>query len=246
MEVLNKKNNTRELSAILDADSFFYGLFQDDRLVRIGSKELSLINQFEEHPVNVKVAVRSDIFTHVPVAAFNKTRKEEYLSFSKKFSALKKPYVSYDILSNDLVTIWAMESSRKKMLATVSKHLLHLSTALIDYIRSFKMDGVYVHFMNASFEVIVIKNGQLTLYSQYDYYLLTDLLYFVRLTFENVGLKPKSDKLFLMGAISYQDDRYNILSEYFSNIDFLDLVDEVKRRNSHKNASLHACHQCGS
>lgn len=109
----------------------------------------------------------------------------------------------------------------------------HLSLAFIEGIKS---DGVYVSISSQSITILVREGGKFLFYNQFDTSTIEDCLYFIMLTYDQLGLNPEQHKLILDGVEARKSELKDLLSNYivhisassecFTNMDFPeDLMD---------------------
>ena len=71
------------------------------------------------------------------------------------------------------------------------------------------------------FEIVVIENGQLMFYNSFVYQTKEDLIYFILFTVEQLKLDPETIPITLIGDLTKDDERYEIIYKYIRFVDFI-------------------------
>jgi len=175
------ENSTRytQLSAIYDAGSFFYGVFEGKEM------RSSKLIRFEQLPkfkseVSKKIAVRNSFFSILPNKAYDQKVKLKVLKSIPGFLNLKNPIVMENEIDDHTITVWGMEKSNYTSIKELKdvKSLMHFSSAFIQACLFKKQDGIYFHVFGKNVDVALIINGKLELYNLISCHDKQDLLYY--------------------------------------------------------------------
>ena len=185
----------------------------------------------------------NNLNTFVPKALFDEEYLASYLQYNTKVfetdfytfdgiqnQEINNVYVPYVNLNNYLLD--QFESFEYK----------HFSSILLERLLSLSKNKeeiqVFVHFSAEKFEIVVLKNQQLLLFNSFDYATKEDFIYYLLFTAEQLQLNPEYFILNLLGAISEEDELFEIAFKYVRNVQLLDVSGLETRNNFTKADNL--------
>jgi len=174
---------------------------------------------------SVSVSHFNNLVTQVPLPFFNKDNLTQYLEYSVK--VFKNDFIAFEQLQNsDIVNVYIPFVNINNFLFDYygAFDYKHASTILIEKLLSeFKnteQDCFFVNVSNNQFEILVLKNNNLTLFNCFSFNTKEDFIYYILFTAEQLNLNPEELKLVLIGNIEESSDLYLILYQYIRNIEF--------------------------
>ncbi len=185
----------------------------------------------------------NNLNTFVPKALFDEEYLASYLQYNTKvfetdfytFDAIQNQeinnvYVPYVNLNNYLLD--QFESFDYKHFSSI------LLESLLALSKNKEETQVFVHFSSEKFEIVVLKNQQLLLFNSFDYSTKEDFIYYLLFTAEQLQLNPEFFNLHLLGAISEEDELFEIAFKYVRNVQLLDVSGLQTRNNFTKADNL--------
>lgn len=230
--ILNTETNTVE-----DLKTFFSSKKQTppellDQLKHVFNTENALNNAFN----TVTIIHINELSTIVPKALFNADAIVDYLKLNAKI--LKTDFITHDAITiNDSVNVYVPYVNANNFIYDHfgSFTYKHYSTVLIESLLIAEKNNngqkLYIHINQVHFEIIVITEGQLTLYNTFEYETPEDFIYYVLFTIEQLALNPETISVVLLGDIIEGDTLYEIIYKYVRNISFGDRKDTFSFKN---------------
>ncbi len=172
-------------------------------------------------------------YTLMPEALFIDSNAKDYLLFNQNI-----PY-SFDVFSNtifttDKVILFAVYKPLKEVIDeyvmeySLKHHNNALLLALFKLHKNKKMaPSVYVSVSNKLMHIIAIDNEKLLMCNTYQFSSKEDFIYFILLAYDQLGLNPKKDMLYLLGDISQSSLIFQICWQYVLNISFIDHLSQI-------------------
>ncbi len=236
-------NRYKQLSAIYNAGSFFYGMFDNKEMLSSKLIPKEKLDGFITS-VSKKIAIRNAYYSILPNKAYDQKVKLKILNSIPQFTQLKNVVVLEDEIDDQTVVVWGMEKeifSRLNDLQNVDK-MMHFSSAFIRACLSKRQDGVYIHTLDNQLDVTVISQGKLALYNFVGYQNKEDLLYYTLL----YKSKLANDKaqVFLSGECSEEQQQF--VKKYNKSVDLLTLDFKIPTAYKSKEfyTGLQAVHLC--
>ncbi|GLR16271.1 DUF3822 family protein [Portibacter lacus] len=216
------------LSVIFDSDSFFYAVSDINNNLKIAVKF-----QLEEDPITeipriiaeesladhyysaVNIFSRSSKFIFVPNAEYSYGTESTFIQNSFE---LTNDEVNVDLCSSErLNIIHAYPKAFQKAFHSLKSenNFRHVSLAFIEGISE---DGIHISVTPYGTTILVRNNSLFVYYNQFQTETAEDSLYFVMLAFDQLGLDPERDKLFLDGTTDRKDELKELLKNYVVNI----------------------------
>jgi len=217
---LEQVNRYKQLSAIYNAGSFFYGMFDNKEMLLsklLANDQLSNITA----EVSKKIAVRNSYFSILPNKAYDQKVKLKVLQSIPQFSSLKNTVVMEDEIDDKTVVVWGMDKktfSSLNDLKNVNK-MMHFSSAFIRACLSKNQNGVFIHALEDHLDVVLIIDGKLALYNFIDYQNKEDLLYYTLLYKSKTG-NDRAD-VYLSGECNHK--QRDFIKGYIENVNLLTL-----------------------
>lgn len=221
------KDLSYELSALIDADSLFYGILDYQRHLRKASyinlsQVESLVDQIIECKIRKsKVSFVSSEFALVPTHEYSNNIAADLL-----WHGQKQDYEEY-ILRNDycerfnLRVIYAIDRIDFNRVQDYfsSLSIFHFVTACLD---ACDTDSPFKTIRLTIFEnrmVVILHEGKiLHLANVYEYSDENEMLYFIGLIFSLYNLDYIKQQIVLSGWIKDDDEKARLINKYFGNV----------------------------
>ncbi|WP_298497817.1 DUF3822 family protein [uncultured Algibacter sp.] len=233
--ILNRNSNSIEFLKEIYFEKKLNPFEVLDELKLLFLKEEALKKKF----ANINIIHDNELATLVPKALFNENQLADYLKFNSKI--LKTDFIAYDtILENDSVNVYVPYTNINNFIYDKYGTFIfkHVSTVLIESLlqsqKETETNNMYVNVSKNHFEIIAFKKKDLILYNTFEYHSKEDFIYYILFTAEQLNLDPETMHLIFLGAISKNDELYNIAYKYIRNINFGDRHDTFKYTNSPK------------
>ncbi len=217
------------LSAVIGADSFFYGLFtSDNQLLECCYYQ---IDSFDDQDIIDKV--KYDIYSSeglvIKVAYSGKpylhNEKSNAGSLIKFFPSFANKDLDVDILTDQEVVVdYGMTKQHAKFLNEVlgsEIHKFHLSTVVANYYYPYSSEKLIAIADNDKLHLLYAKDTDFLYYNQFTCVNENDYLYFISLVYKEMKLNPEKTILELSGKIDENSPIYRLLEGYFRNIQLM-------------------------
>lgn len=192
-----------------------------------GIKEVMKKTDFlQKDFVKVHYLSSSHVQTLMPVELFNPKKAEEYLNFNSNLAPDHLIYAN-PIRSINAMIIFAVRSTEVALMRGQFQQVrfTHIAEPLIEYAvalsRQDMVPQLYIHAGIGELFIMVFDRGKLLLFNRFECKTKEDFIYFPLFICEQLNLFPSTLKLFLSGMIYKTDEKYNLLKNYFANIDFI-------------------------
>lgn len=198
-----------------------------------------LTNTFDE----IVVLHNNSFNTFVPTALFDPNYPGSYLQYNTKvfdtdFFAvdeldsyeLNNVYVPMMNVNNFLIDQFGAFEYKNANSVLVAK--------LLDASKNVDEKQVFVHFQDAHFEIVVVRNQKLLLYNSFEYKTPEDFLYFLLFTMEQLFLNPETAKVYLLGKIEENDSNFELAYAYIRNVALFNIVPLQQKWNTNKTETL--------
>ncbi len=148
-----------------------------------------------------KVIVENQFFALLPNGVYTKANKSNVLSQIEGFSSIEQPNYFEEEVVEDLILLWATESTSVNTLKQKysPKLLTHIIAEQIRHIISAKKNGLYLFKDALKVTLIFVKEGELQLVNSFDFNEKEDALYFALLLKDKYGELPH---ISLLGGFS--------------------------------------------
>jgi len=241
--ILNRSTNTIEYLNKIDFQS---KLTPFDALHRLKT-ELSASAVFSDEFRTVTVTHQNELSTVVPKSLYDERQKVDYLKFNAKI--LKTDYITHDEISiNNSVNVYIPYVNINNYIFDTFGEFVykHSSTLLIETIlgqdQASDKSKIFINVNKMTLEVLVVHNGKLQLFNNFEFHSKEDFIYYVLFVFEQLQLDVESTPVILSGLIDKDDELFNILYTYVRHVSivesnynykFSDVVTDQKRYELH-------------
>ena len=227
-KVFQTKDIKYELSALLNADSFFYGLFDYDSKLAF-SNEISSINDLDKESWRDRILLRK-----AKVGLLN-----NLVAFipESEFQAADIPMILGNVCGLQDTSEYIIRSDRSekfdlRICYAVPKNLVKLMTKTFDgpilnhYVSSFlesisitESNGLYVDFSGDVLIIVAIKDGRLALTNTYKESEVLNAFYWISLAHQSVFQEDKSVPIYYSGKRMNSTSLLDTLQSYFSSVE---------------------------
>ena len=190
------------------------------------STSLNTNTIFDQSFQTVLLIYQNELATNVPKPLFNEDNSADYLKFNAKI--LNTDFIAYDEISiNESINVFVPYVNINNYIFDRfgSFEYKHASTILIESLLKKEAHSkelkLYVNVGRDHFEIVVIENGQLMFYNSFVYQTKEDLIYFILFTVEQLKLDPETIPITLIGDLTKDDERYEIIYKYIRFVDFI-------------------------
>jgi hypothetical protein len=120
------------------------------------------------------------------------------------------------------------------------QHLAASFLLIAQHMHNPESDQLFINVPGNYFDLVRFKaDGQLQLMNRYQYKADTDLLYFLVLAFEKLGLDRENTAVVISGNMEELSPPYNLIYKYFRNVQFLPTGDELQFSKAFDEVSKH-------
>ncbi len=206
----------------------------------------SEITELQSYFKEINVIYVTNLFNQVPTSLFDPTKASDYLKFNSKI--LVNDFIAYDTLEElDITTVYIPYININNFIFDRfgDFNYFHATTILLKHIynneKHYSLPKLYLHVLNDSYYLTIIKNGTLLISNSYDYKTPEDFIYYILFVLEQLKLNPETIDTIISGYIEEKDSTYKILYNYIRNISFNNYKKEIKlgiNNSSHKNLLL--------
>lgn len=220
----------KELSVVIYADSFFYGLWDEEmNLLKSDQHDLANFSRLLRVWNNnynlemVRILSTQKPFTHVHETHFDIKYFKHY--FKGQYDVRKRRGFNKEVdlfQENEIMTLHYIP---KEMVKALNQYdfpfkISHVSSALARYASQTKNELIV--FVNSTFlHVAYIDENQFKFYNQFYFEDSKDVLYYVLMTMQAFELEPSTDKVTLGGHISENSPLIDQLKGYLGNIEMI-------------------------
>ena len=253
------KNISYELSALIDADSLVYGVFDYNRtLIWAGRGSLSEIDSLKEELINngitirkVKVGILSSPHTIIPNDEFNTDTIKDMITHVNHIGQPEQYIYRNDYaVQHKLRVLYAVKKDVVKKLNSSFDNcqLIHVNFAQVESTQSAEEQNHMVRlcFYEASFCMSIVHKDQLILCNTYRRRDSQDVLYFLGLAFERLGLEHSSQTIEVGGFIMHDGPLLMELKKYFGGIQYATgfIKSKLKQSEKHYHLPLYMISKC--
>jgi hypothetical protein len=245
------------LSAIIGADSFFYGLFSEE--YKLLECQYYPISDFDDE--NIIEQVKFDIYNiqnlKIKVTSTSKPYLHSDVNSTEKLMKFFPSFLNKDTNENkftdqDVVVDYGLTKSQSKFLSQILNGYssnFHISTVLSNYYYPYSKKQLIAFVDNDKIHLLYGKDTKFIFYNQFDCKHENDYLYFVSLIYSELELDRNKDTLQLFGRVDIDSPIYKLLHGYIRNIEFMKseklvITDLRYRMNQHYYLDLFATALC--
>jgi hypothetical protein len=182
----------------------------------------------------VRISYASDYMLSMPESLFLPSQSLLYLERSfANFDAMGHK-IAYCNLPNAAVLVYSLPFD---WLQTLSEHFEeaeheHSIANWLKYILARKSAAsgsvVYAHVQHRNLYLSVCDGQQLLFFNSFEFLAASDFLYYTLLVYQNLGLSPQTQPLYLSGELLEESEIYTLLHKYVREIQFLDAPDSLQ------------------
>ena len=240
--------------AIIDNDNKFVHAVFDEQECESGYEKLRerlKTDTYLKLPYqHVKVATHTQNIVFVPQELFNESDVALYTNFFADADS-QNVYVQPSLTQN-LHTIFSLPQSVEK---TINENWqdstkLQQNAGLIELVSKLSSDHILIDFTVGSFQLCYIKEGKIVFTQSYQFEDIEELTYYILLIVNQLEITAKHTDVKACGIIHEGDDKWNLLAQYFNQVDLLSISSDLDTNilddmPSHYYTSLLALQQCG-
>lgn len=174
---------------------------------------------------SVSLAYINNRSTLIPNAIFDKSKLAEYHRFN--FSVSTEDYYCADKLINLAATnVYSIPNVITTLFSEFDNiNFSHFSSALIESAliktkENKALSAIYIHVLENSFQVSIIKNQKLALYNSFIYQSSEDFIYYLLFVLDQQGINNEEASIILSGEIEKNSAIYSILHKYINELEF--------------------------
>lgn len=217
------------LSAIIGADSFFYGLFSSDNKLlecqyydNISISDPETISRikidiFSSKGLDVKVAYTGKPYLHVD--------KDNGGTLNQYFPAFQNKHIDDDVFTDqDIIVDYGFTKNHLYFLDRVFEDgykKFHISTVLANYYYPYTSGKVVALIDINVIHIIHAKDQNFVYYNQFICEDEKDFLYFVLMVYKELNLDTEVTPLELAGKLDEKFPVYKLLHGYVKNIEMM-------------------------
>lgn len=242
---------TYELSAVFDADSFFYGIWDKEMHLQ----RADYLNNWPENPDVIwpglgaaRFGLANHLFALVPETEFVQEEQKHYVLDTCRFDN-KRSYIFRNDYAEKfhLRVVYALGAPDLKRLNShfETPALVHIVTSYLDSLQTLTFDSkIHVMLLSSKMLVVVSNAEKLQLVNLYKVNSSNDILYFISLLCNRFELDPVRICIELSGFINPHTENYSQLQKYFGNLRFRKITDLSQIENNHCYHALHSVSKC--
>ena len=226
--VFQSKDIKYELSALLDADSFFYGLFDYDSKLAY-SNEITSISELNKEPWRNRVFLRkskigllNNLLVFIPEAEFQAADVPIILSNVCDISDTSKYIIRSDRSEKfDLRVCYAVPKELIKIMTkTLDGPILnHYASSFLESIGNIDSDALYVDYSGDVLIIVALKDGHLALINTYEVFETLNAFYWFCLAHQSIFKEDKSVPIYYSGKRMNTTAILDAMQTYFPNVD---------------------------
>lgn len=225
------KDISYELSALLDADSLFYGVLDYSR--RLKKAAYLTLDREVQDPIEkeykirkVKIGILSPIFTLVPAQEFSSSHAADLIQHNHLLPDGVDHLIRNDYCEKfNIRVVYAVTKQDLDFLTTSfeAPSLHHFITACIEDL-DVSVTGVQfrVILLSGKMTIVVHEGEKLLLANTYAYTDTATFLYFVTLVFKQLGLDRLDQLITISGYLSISDEIIATIKKYYAQVQFVD------------------------
>lgn len=240
--LLTDKSSFYELSILIGMDSFVFAVVDErNRLLALKHWEFTsvvdgLIPQYEiafkNEPLlglsfkKVAVGVSNNQFTLIPKKLYEHNQRQVYLQNITKVDSNKSLILVDNSSIDNACTVFAINKLEHSFFTTKFPNVtFYHSTCPLAHglLQSKGTDSktVLVDIKRKSLDIVFADKGKIKLINSYPLKNEEDCLYFTLLIFDQFGIDPSNQKVYLSGDILPNSLKTTLLSKYIQHLEFI-------------------------
>jgi hypothetical protein len=223
----HNKDIKYELSALLDADSFFYGLFDyGDKLVF--ANEISFINELGGESWRDRISLRktkigllNNLVLIIPESEFQPADIPYILSATCNLPDISQYIIRSDrIEKHDIRVCYAVPKELVKIMTdTLDGPILnHYVSAFLHSISDTSLDALFIDFSCKSLIVIACKDGRLVFINNYEVEENLNAFYWISLAHQSIFGEDRFVPIFYSGKLMETSSLRDTLESYYAEL----------------------------
>ena len=243
-----------ELSVVLYADSFFYGLWgSDNKLLKTGyhplysMESVSTIWDYYYDFSSSKVMSAQLPFAHLPSELYEESDFELYFNGLYNLDRVHSKSRQSDVLAYKEVTTLHFLESRTLDLVNVLSHtnVAHISTAMANHIADTNSELI-CHIANHKLHITVQDENGFRFYNQFHCSYESDYLYYLILVAEKFGFDRHKQALKIGGEIAESSPLFHEIKGHFHLTELLSQIINFRQSqiSSNRYCDLYLCKTC--
>ncbi|MBP6396305.1 MAG: DUF3822 family protein [Saprospiraceae bacterium] len=194
-----------KLSVISDADSFVYGLFDQQQCLLHRGKLTTesaarFIKDWQQKGVSVHYMSPSVAFTHLPVNEDNE---------------FNKPQVYCDQWVGENVVCYYEDAVNNNF----NWDYKHVTTASFQYYSQKSGKIIWLHFLDQSIQIACFEDGKFKFYNQFDIQTAEDVIYYLfAISRQVLQTEPDNIQVEFSGQLTVNSSFYQLLFRYIKNL----------------------------
>ena len=243
------------LSAVLGADSFFYGLFDSsmqlysctyhENVLYDEAFITSLAGELSKYAgIPQKVAVGTKPYLHVPLG------QEDVVKYYPAFD--DKYLIEEKLSSSKAVVLYGIAAKHQRVLHECMDEpaVHHLSKVFHSQAPTSTDTHLMLHIDADRVHILATSQGELILYNQFYCGAKEDYLYYAMLMYDILGLDPNKVPLRLSGRVEQESEVYDLLYGYIRVVEFVKATEsnylaDDQRQPLHVYDDLYSTALCG-
>lgn len=240
--LLTDKSSFYELSILIGMDSFVFAVVDErNRLLALKHWEFTPVSgpqiaqyeiAFKNEPFlgltfkKVAVGVINNQFTLIPKKLYDHNQRQVYLQNITKVDTNKSLILVDNISLDNACTVFAINELEHSFFKTKFPNVsfYHSTSPLAHGLLQFSNSDsktLLVDIKRKSMDIVFADNGKIKLINTYPLKNEEDCLYFTLLIFDQFGIDPAKQKVYLSGDIAPNSLKTTLLSKYIQHLEFV-------------------------
>jgi len=247
------KNDITELSVVIYADSFFYGLWDlSQTLVKVGYHPFTslegVLSLWDYNYSFKKVSILSAVkpFVHLDNSDVDELYFETYFKGLYNLSRIRSRLKKLDEFKSE--TISTLHYLNEKVTTHFDDHVVdykaaHISTALANY--SHEHSSKMICFISNNRLHITLRNQDgFQFYNQFDCFYDYDYLYYVLLIMKEFDLNPKINPIQIGGDLKRDSSLFELLTEHVARFIFIEKSIKISTKVTADKSNFYDLYLC--
>jgi len=195
----------------LQLKTAFEHIFQSDKLLKLNYR-------------NTRIGLLTSIATLIPSDLYDANQKRFYL---KQNAILDKQHLVLDDTLENIGAqhVYAVHEEIFECLQGQFPQAVFcnvLSGLIVTHHQYGKPENIYANLIGEYLQIVVFNREKLLFSNTFTHRSESDVLYFIMLVIEQLGLDATQNKLILSGEITHESPAYATLQQYIKHIEFVD------------------------
>lgn len=205
LKLLLLENSTDEIVAL---EEF---LIANNSISNIVSQSLIYL---KSNPKTVSCTFCSSIFTLIPSAIYDEKSKEDYLGFNENISE-KIILKSDKLLKHSIYTCYGIKRKSEEEITRMYPNVVikPLENILMD---SFGNELGINFVSEKKMNIVYLQANNVVYFNNFTFENKDEMMYFISLVSEKLGLDLKNETIFLSGEIKKEDEKHQFLKNFIT------------------------------